>query len=128
MRYLLDTHTLIWWWNAPHRLSSGVVTMMTDRSNMIFVSAISGLEIAIKVRIGQLPAMRDRIGVFDAAIREEGFQHLAVEHHHSVKAGLLAGPHRDPFDRILAAQALIEDMTVVTRDREIAEFGCKVLW
>lgn len=59
---------------------------------------------------------------------DDGFQHLSVTHQHGVKGGLLDGDHRDPFDRLIAAQALIEGLTVITRDREIAQFGCKVLW
>ncbi|WP_203308896.1 MULTISPECIES: type II toxin-antitoxin system VapC family toxin [Sphingomonas] len=126
--YLLDTHTLIWWWNDPDRLSSTLIDVLGDPANPVFVSAISGLEIAIKVRIGQLPAMAARIEDFDAAIRRDGFVHLPVMHAHAVRGGLMPGSHRDPFDRILAAQALTDDLTVVTRDAEIAAFGCKVVW
>lgn len=126
--YLLDTHTLIWWWNDPERLSPALIGLLGDPANSVSVSAVSGLEIAIKVRIGQLPAMERRIADFDAAIRRDGFQHLPVTHAHAVRGGLIPGSHRDPFDRIIAAQALIDDLTVVTRDAKIAAFGCKVLW
>ncbi len=126
--YLLDTHTLIWWWNEPERLSRSLVDLLGDPASSVSVSAISGLEIAIKVRIGQLPIMARRIEDFDAAIRHDGFLHLPVTHAHAVRGGLMPGSHRDPFDRIIAAQALTDDLTVVTRDAEISAFGCKVLW
>ncbi len=126
--YLIDTHALIWWWSSADRLSPAAVETLSDPGNTIMVSAISGLEIAIKVRLGRLPAMSDHIADFDAAIVAEGFRHVPIGHDVAVRAGLMAGAHRDPFDRVLAAQALASDVAIITRDREIARFGCKVLW
>jgi PIN domain nuclease of toxin-antitoxin system len=126
--YLLDTHALIWWWAMADRLSSTAADILSDARNIIMVSAVSGLEIATKVRLGRLPVMADRIADFDAAILADGFRHLPIGHDVAVRAGLMAGPHRDPFDRVLAAQALASDVPILTRDREIARFGCKVLW
>lgn len=128
MRFLADSHTLIWWWDQDERLSKAALSVMMERSNTVFISAASGWELATKVRSGRLPSMVDRIANYDANVIADGFQHLAVQHQHGVKGGLLDGDHRDPFDRLIAAQALIEDLTVITRDREIAAFGCKVLW
>lgn len=126
--YLLDTHALIWWWGMADRLSPAAIATLSDPGNVIMVSAVSGLEIAIAVRLGRLPPLADRIADFDAAIVAEGFRHVPIVHDVAVRAGLMAGMHRDPFDRILAAQALASDVAIITRDREIARFGCKVLW
>jgi len=126
--YLLDTHALIWWWGAADRLSPMASEILSDPRNTIMVSAVSGLEIATKVRLGRLPVMAERVADFNAAILAEGFRHLPIGHDVAVRAGLMAGAHRDPFDRVLAAQALASDVPLLTRDREIARFGCKVLW
>lgn len=126
--YLLDTHALIWWWSMAERLSPVATDILSDTRNTILISAVSGLEIATKVRLGRLPAMAERVADFDAAILAEGFRHLPIGHNVAVRAGLMAGAHRDPFDRVLAAQALASDVPILTRDREIARFGCKVLW
>lgn len=128
MRCLVDTHALIWWWNADSRLSPTARETMASRANSIFVSAATAWEIATKVRAGRLPSMADRVLLYDQDVTEDGFQHLDVRHDHGVRGGLLEGEHRDPFDRLIAAQALIENMTVITRDPEIGRFGCKVLW
>jgi len=128
MRYLIDTHTLIWWWDSSPKLPERIAAILSQRSNDIFVSAVSGLEMGIKVRLKKLPAMESRIGEFEIAVAADGFHNLPCSTAHALLAGTMAGNHRDPFDRMLAAQALIENMNLVTRDREIAEFGCQVLW
>lgn len=128
MRYLLDTHALIWWWQVDRNLSPNARAVMSDRNNEIFVSAVSGIEIAIKVRAGKLPEMVDILPVYGEAVLGDGFAHLAVDHHHAIRAGLLKGSHRDSFDRLIAAQALASKAIVLTRDQEFAAFGCKVLW
>ncbi len=128
MQVLLDTHALVWWWSNDKRLSDGMRTLLEADDTITFVSSASALEIAIKVRIGQLPEMAHRVREFNEGVRDDGFHHLFVRDDHSVCAGLLPGDHRDPFDRLIAAQALIEQLTVITRDRELAAFGCKTLW
>jgi len=127
--YLLDTHALIWWWLGDPSLSARSREIMSSRGDgSIHVSAVSGIEIALKVRAGKLPAMAEVIEAFDANVGEEDFRHLDIRHDHAVQAGLMPGEPRDPFDRILAAQALIEGMTVVTRDPALRALGCKVIW
>lgn len=128
MRLLLDTHAGIWWWTDDRRLSTIVRSVIGDPANDVFVSSVTGLEIATKVRIGKLPSMAEHVNRYDRLVLDWGFIHLAVEQRHAVAAGLLAGEHRDPFDRLIAAQALGEGLTVVTRDRAIGSFGCAVLW
>lgn len=128
MQIILDTHALIWWWGNDPRLPEGMRDLIGDADTVVYVSAICALEIAIKVRIGKLPEMENRIEHFHQAVREDGFIDLNFHYQHAVKAGLLPGDHRDPFDRSIAAQSLIERLPVITGDREIARFGCRTLW
>ncbi len=128
MRLLLDTHALLWWWGNDPKLPPRLRSLIGDRRNEVNVSAVSGWEIANKVRSGKMPEMNDYIGTYDTLVVDDGFKHLAISHDHAVTAGLLEGTHRDPFDRMLAAQALTGQLTVVTRDRQIAAFGCATLW
>lgn len=128
MAYLLDTHTLVWWWLADPKLSDAARAIVSDRSQQVMVSAATAYEIANKVRLGKWPAVRSILDAYDSAVSQDGFVGLPVNSRHAQRAGLLGGEHRDPFDRLIAAQALLDDLTVVTRDPEIAAFGCKVLW
>jgi PIN domain nuclease of toxin-antitoxin system len=128
VRYLLDTHGLIWWWEEDPKLSGRARSVIADRRHQIFVSVVSAWEIATKVRAEKLPAMRRYVTSYDAEITAAGFNHLNVRQDHGIMGGLLKGEHRDPFDRLLAAQALIEGLTVITRDCAFATFGCEVLW
>lgn len=102
--------------------------MLEDGDNAVFVSSMNVWEVANKNRIGKLPAFdkfEDRLA---AVVRDNGFTMLSVTGEHAMRAGYLSGPHRDPFDRLIAGQALVEDMTVLTNDPQIAAFGCEVLW
>lgn len=125
---LLDTHALIWWWNDDPQLSATAKATMADPETEIFVSPVCGIEIAIKIRRGDLTNLREAMNDFDEAFADDGFRHLPVTFHHARDAGLLRGPHKDPFDRLIAAQALVEGLTVITRDAQIARFGCRTLW
>ena len=82
----------------------------------------------MKLKRGGLDNLREPLAAFELAFADDDFVHLPVTFQHARDAGLLSGEHRDPFDRIIAAQALTEGLTVITRDREIAAFGCKTLW
>lgn len=126
--FLLDTHTLIWWWLGDPSLSRGARSLLETRQQRIYVSPVAGIEIALKVRAGKLPVLAEILEIYDQAVAADGFLHLPIDWRHAIDAGLLGGDHRDPFDRLIAAQALAEGMAVVTRDREIASFGCKTIW
>ena len=128
MTLLLDTHTLIWWWASTSALSPAARAAIESPNSTVFVSAATTWEMATKVRSGRLPEMEERIAEYDKGVVEDGFQHLPVDWHHARRAGLLPGAHGDPFDRMIVAQALIEDLTVITRDPAIATFGCRTLW
>ena len=128
MRYLLDTHTLIWWLLGDPSLSDAARVAIQSNDHFFFVSSISIFEIAIKVRGGRLDALAEPMAMIDGVLEQEGFEMLPLNLHHARRAGLMTGQHRDPFDRMLAAQGLIEGMTLITRDHEIAAFGCETLW
>jgi len=128
VRLLLDTHALLWWWQNAQQLGAEAKAAMTDPANEVFVSAASGWEVATKVRKGQLPMFHGSLPAFTEDVIRDGFHHLDVTARHGVHGGSLPGGHKDPFDRLIAAQALLENMVVATRDPEIAAFGCKVLW
>jgi PIN domain nuclease of toxin-antitoxin system len=128
VRYLVDTHVLIWWWDRSERLPKRVLDVLQGREHEVYISAVAGWEIAMKVRSGKLPSMNDRVHRYVADVVQDGFVHMPVAPDHGVTAGLLDGSHKDPFDRLIAAQAITEDLTVITRDPEIARFGCKVFW
>ncbi|MEH3048238.1 type II toxin-antitoxin system VapC family toxin [Sphingomonas adhaesiva] len=128
MRTLLDTHALLWWWLDDAALPERTRRVIEDAGNEVFVSAATGWEIAMKVRRGKLAAIEDRMPRFEQAIADDGFRPLAVSMTHGLRAGALPGIHSDPFDRILAAQALVEGLVLVTRDRAILDFGCETLW
>ena len=85
-------------------------------------------EIANKTRLGKLAAVQDFAGEFAGLVERDGFQLLDINAAHALRAGYLPGKHRDPFDRLIAGQALVENLTVLTNDPEIAAFGCEVLW
>jgi PIN domain nuclease of toxin-antitoxin system len=128
MYVLLDTHVLIWWWAEDKLLPAAIRDLMASPDTTVFVSAVSALEIAIKVRLGRLPSMEAHIDQFNEGVVGDGFVHLNVHYEHAWTAGLLPGAHRDPFDRTLAAQSICEAMPIITGDPAFASFGCKVIW
>lgn len=128
MRLLLDTHTLLWWWADDPQLPAAARAALADESNEVLVSAATAWEIATKQRIGKLPPWPMPAGGFDALVAADGFGHLPVSAAHAWHAGSLAWPHRDPFDRMLAAQTLLEGLSLVTRDPVFAELPLPTLW
>lgn len=127
-RLLLDTHAVLFWWAGSAKLGSRVQEAVGASDASVFLSTASAWEIATKFRIGKLGFVGDPTTHVPRLMEAHGFTFLPVSARHALVAGSLEGDHRDPFDRLIAAQALVEDMTVVTRDPEIAAFGCEVLW
>ena len=121
MRLLLDTHTLIWWDDArlPKRLTAQI-----QRADEVYVSAVTAWEIAIKSALGKLVAR----GTVADAIADYGFASLPVTVEHADALATLPPHHRDPFDRLLAVQARMEELTLVTRDPAFRPYGIGILW
>lgn len=122
-RLLLDTHALIWWLSDVAELADGARARIADPRNEIFVSAITGWEIAVKRAKGKITAPRN----LAALVEERGFIHLPLTFHHAEQAGDLPMHHRDPFDRFLIAQAQAEGLVIVTRDARIPIYGVRTL-
>jgi len=125
---LLDTHTLIWWLAGDVRLPAGAADAIDRQRQRVFVSAASAWEIATKVRIGKLPGAAAIAPDIPGVIAREGFQPLAVTVEHGQRAGALAGPLRDPFDRMLIAQAMLENLHLVSIERAFDVYGVARLW
>jgi PIN domain nuclease of toxin-antitoxin system len=128
VRLLLDTHALLWSAHEPDRLSAAARDAITDEMNEQWVSAASAMEIVTKDRRGRLGYRTSLATRFVAEVRAQGFRPLAITCDHAERAAGLVSDHQDPWDRLIAAQAQIEDLVVVTRDTEIAAFGARTLW
>ena len=114
MRYLLDTHALIWWMTRDRKLPPSVRDLMADRTNAIFCSAVSAYEISLKVWLGKLEISPSLLEHFGREIGKDDFVELPLTAAHASEAGLLETDHRDPFDRMLMAQAVVEDLTIIS--------------
>ena len=128
MRLLLDTHTLLWWLTEDSSLPASARKLIAQKNNDILVSAASAWEIATKVRLGKLPMAIDLAHDFTAYLERERFESLAVSAEHGIRAGLLPGPHKDTFDRMLIAQALAENLAIVSNDVVFDGYGVKRVW
>jgi PIN domain nuclease of toxin-antitoxin system len=128
VKLLLDTHTLVWWIRASPRLSVTARQEISTDGAEVFVSIASAWEIAIKVGLGKWEEARELIEEFEPALTAERFQILPITVAHVRSAGLMTSLHRDPFDRLLAAQAQIEGLALVTADPKLAGLGAAVLW
>lgn len=127
-RYLLDTHTLIWWLKDDERLSKTAKSLVANIDNTIYVSSASFWEISTKNRIGKLPDLNGVIDHLVPLVRKEGFQDLRISSEHAFEAGRFDNPHRDPFDRMLAAQAMQEGLSLITKDPAFESFDVLVEW
>jgi PIN domain nuclease of toxin-antitoxin system len=128
VRVLLDTHTLLWWFADDPALPRQAVLLIDDPANTVLVSAASAWEICTKVRIGKLPAGQVLCDSFGDYLDRFRFTALAISVEHGRLAGRLPGSHKDPFDRMLAAQALVEGIPLVTNDPAFAGFGVNTMW
>lgn len=122
-RLLLDTHVLLWWLQNNRRLGKRAHKLIADPHNEIYISAVSGWEIAIKRNTGKLK-IPDEI---DDAVEQSGFLHLPVTFFHGQQAGQLPPHHRDPFDRMLIAQAQAEGLTIITSDEHFEPYGIRTI-
>ena len=128
MRALLDTHALLWWLAADPALSATAAKLISDPANTMLVSAASAWEVATKVRIGRLPTAVQLVADFEGWLKREGFEPLAVSVDHGIRAGQLPGPHKDPFDRMLIAQALAENIPLVSNETIFDSYAVRRVW
>ena len=128
MRLLLDTHALLWSFSDEENLSRKAREAVKDYANDIYVSAASAWEIATKFRIGKLPQAAPFVYTLEESLRKLRFKELAVTIGHAQRAGLLAGEHNDPFDRLLIAQAQAENLLLVSNEKLFDSYGVQRLW
>ena len=128
MRVLLDTHAFLWWLAGSDRLSGAARAAIGDPENDILVSAASAWEIAVKHRLGKLPGADDVALDVAGCIASQGFLELPITVRNGERAGRLPGPHRDPFDRMLIAQALALDLPLVSLETLFDRYGVTRIW
>ena len=126
MRLLLDTHALIWWLSDSPKLSQTARTAIADPGNVVLATAVSGYEIANKERLGRLPGRLT--GILPQILRKGRISIHPLTFEHALAAGQLPGPHRDPWDRLIMAQAMAGGLTVATTDAVFRDYGVPVCW
>jgi PIN domain nuclease of toxin-antitoxin system len=126
---LLDTHALVWAIAAPDRLGRRARAAIEHPRSDLVVSAASAWELATKVRLGRFPEAEPIVAQFDECVERLRARHLPITSRHAMRSGGLRWDHRDPFDRMLAAQALLEHATLVTTDAAFTDLGgLELLW
>jgi PIN domain nuclease of toxin-antitoxin system len=128
VRLLIDTHVLIWWLRDPWRIPGHVQDAIVQAASDVFVSAASAWEISVKLRIGKLAFDAAFLDEFDAQVRSLAFEPLPMTAAHAIAGARLPGNHKDPFDRMIAGQAEVERLTIVTADTAFAGLGARVMW
>lgn len=127
MEYLLDTHALIWWFEGSPRLSRRASSLLASPANDVLISASVGWELAIKVNIGKFNTP-DLARDLEPIITGAGFMPLPISLEHAVRAGLLPFHHRDPFDRMLIAQAQAERLALISNEEVFDRYGVERVW
>jgi PIN domain nuclease of toxin-antitoxin system len=128
MRILLDTHTLLWYALDDPSLSAVARSRVIDPANDVLISPASYWEIAIKLSVGKLTLIEPYEQFMDDAVRGNGFQVMPILVSHTAVVATLPFHHRDPFDRLLVAQALAENIPLVSRDADLDAYGVQRLW
>jgi PIN domain nuclease of toxin-antitoxin system len=128
VRLLLDTHALLWWFSADPALPASSRRLIAQSDSSIFISAASAWEIATKFRLGKLPTASELVQDFEGYVAGERFLGLPVSLEHGIRAGSLPGPLKDPFDRMLVAQAASEKLFIVSNERVFDQYGVRRIW
>jgi PIN domain nuclease of toxin-antitoxin system len=128
LRFLLDTHTLLWLAFDETLVSPAVLDLVQIKGSDVFVSAATAWEIATKYRLGKLNFARALAENFIPRVTAAGYQLLPISSEHALRAGRLPGDHKDPFDRLLAAQAIHEDLTLLSNDASLDKFAVRREW
>ena len=128
MSYLLDTHTFVWAATLDKRLSPKAQSLIEERSNKVFVSPVSLFEMSTKHRLGKWPEVAQLLKIYSTLIEALEFESLPLQDAHAVLAGSYPQDHRDPFDRLLIAQAQHEKLSIISRDAAFTAFEPQVIW
>ena len=128
MRYLLDTHTFLWFLTDDKRLSSRAKGIIEDINNVIFLSSASVWELSIKSSIGKIKFFVSLEEIINTAMNVYDFKHLPITIQYSLEVAKLPLYHRDPFDRVLIAQARVENMVLITCDSYMKQYDVNVIW
>ncbi len=128
MRLLLDTHTFLWWSANDPQLSGAARGAIASGDNDVYVSAVNGWEISIKARLGKLPLPEEPAKFMTRLMSRHGFAALPITLAHAVHEFGLPPHHADPFDRLLVAQAQLEDLVLVTNDPVVGRYAIETLW
>ena len=126
--YLLDTHVLLWWLFDDPALSKQAKNAITSPDSRVFVSSVSGWEISIKHHIGKMPHVGHLVKELPLYIRRERFEILPISFEHAMAAGALDGKHKDPFDRMLIAQARTDELILISNDKVFKKYKVPLLW
>ena len=128
MRLLLDTHVFLWWNEASPRLSRRARHLLSNPENKLYFSVVSAWEMALKVQSGKL-GLPTAVSVYvPARLNHYGMDALTVTLEHVLASSALPAHHRDPFDRMLIAQAQVEELTIVTHDKEFRKYAVEIIW
>jgi PIN domain nuclease of toxin-antitoxin system len=128
MDLILDTHALVWIFTANSNINQKHLDILSQSQGVIFVSAVTAFEIATKYRIGKLPEAKLLYENFHSVLEDFNYIELPVKAEHGLKAGTLMGDHKDPFDRLLAAQSIVEGIPIMTIDARIRDLGAEIVW
>ena len=128
MNLLLDTHSILWFFLNDPRMGESQRQILRREDNSLFLSAVSIFEMSTKARIGKLPRSIEINALLDTIYDDYAFAEVVVRAPHAALAGRMDGNHRDPFDRLLAAQSLVESMPLMTSDPVFKAFGVETVW
>ncbi len=128
MRLLLDTHALLWWFSDDPALPASCRRLIEHLEGEVFVSAVSAWEISTKFRLGKLPTAAELVQDFGGYLARDHFKSLPLSSDHGIRAGLLPGPLKDPFDRMLIAQAVVENLFIISNERFFDQYGVRRVW
>jgi len=128
MKILLDTHAFLWWITDDQKLSSRAREVISDAENELFFSAASGWEISIKVQLGRLKLPEEPERFIPEQLRMNFIRSLPIQMRHALFVSTLPNHHRDPFDRMLVAQAQLEEMSILSADLQMSRYQVELIW
>ncbi len=128
MKGILDTHTFLWWITDSPQLSPRVREIVSNGDNVLFLSAVSGWEMAIKAKLGKLHLPGNLESFISEQLAVNAINTLPVQMSHALHVYILPDHHRDPFDRILVAQAQLEKLPIITIDPQISQYSVETIW